>query len=111
MLRVPDLGDSPGRRRRRMLASLISPTTEFAMEDLVLLEQQSSGGIANGRTFSRRADENALPARRLCTTIVVGLSLVYLGFSFWATTVGWNNTIFDNHGFRQSQTAISTFYF
>lgn len=27
------------------------------------------------------------------------------------STVGWNNTILDAHGFRQSQTALSTYYF
>ena len=36
--------------------------------------------------------------------ILCGLSLV---FSLWVATVGWNNTIFDFHGFRQGQTAIS----
>lgn len=42
--------------------------------------------------------------------VVACLSLACIGFSLWAVTVGWNNTIFDNHGFRQSQTAISTYY-
>ena len=36
--------------------------------------------------------------------ILGGLSLV---FSLWIATVGWHNTIFDFHGFRQAQTAIS----
>jgi hypothetical protein len=36
--------------------------------------------------------------------------LTYLVHSFWALSRGWNNTILDLHGFRQTQTAISTFY-
>src|SRR5271154_4345091 len=35
---------------------------------------------------------------------LLGLSLL---FSLWVTTVGWHNSIFDFHGFRQAQTAIS----
>lgn len=31
-------------------------------------------------------------------------------FSAWAVTTGWTNTIVDAHGFRQTQTAISTYY-
>jgi hypothetical protein len=30
--------------------------------------------------------------------------------SLWALSIGWNNTILDYHGFRQTQTAISTYY-
>lgn len=33
-----------------------------------------------------------------------------LCFSIWATDVGWHNTIFDFHSFRQTQTAISSYY-
>jgi|688.fasta_scaffold132232_3 hypothetical protein len=36
--------------------------------------------------------------------------IVCLIFSFWALSIGWNNTILDIHGFRQTQTAISVFY-
>jgi hypothetical protein len=35
------------------------------------------------------------------------LGLLCLGFSFYASTIGFNNTLFDFHGFRQTQTAIS----
>lgn len=35
------------------------------------------------------------------------LGLLSLGFSLYATSVGFYNTIFDFHGFRQAQTAIS----
>lgn len=31
-------------------------------------------------------------------------------YSLWAIGVGWNHTILDAHGFRQTQTAISTYY-
>lgn len=31
-------------------------------------------------------------------------------YSLWALSIGWNNTILDQHGFRQTQTAISTYY-
>jgi hypothetical protein len=35
------------------------------------------------------------------------LGALSLAFSLWVTTVGWHNSIFDFHGFRQAQTAIS----
>jgi hypothetical protein len=35
------------------------------------------------------------------------LAALSLIFSLWVTTVGWHNSIFDFHGFRQAQTAIS----
>ena len=35
------------------------------------------------------------------------LGLLSLAFSFYATSVGFHNTLFDFHGFRQAQTAIS----
>jgi len=35
------------------------------------------------------------------------LTALSLIFSLWVTTVGWHNSIFDFHGFRQAQTAIS----
>jgi hypothetical protein len=41
-------------------------------------------------------------------TAVWLLGLLSLGFSFYATSVGFHNTLFDFHGFRQAQTAIST---
>jgi hypothetical protein len=40
-------------------------------------------------------------------TVVWLLGLLSLGFSFYATSVGFDNTLFDFHGFRQTQTAIS----
>ena len=39
--------------------------------------------------------------------------VVFLGcfaYFLWAAGVGWNNTLLDDHGFRQTQTAISTYY-
>lgn len=41
----------------------------------------------------------------------MALCALCLLFSLWAITIGWHRTIFDNHGFRQAQTAISTYYF
>ncbi|MCH2188026.1 hypothetical protein MK280_19405 [Myxococcota bacterium] len=38
------------------------------------------------------------------------LFLVALGYALWALPIGWNHSIVDHHGFRQSQTAISTYY-
>ncbi len=35
------------------------------------------------------------------------LGIVSLGFSFYATSVGFDNSLFDFHGFRQTQTAIA----
>jgi hypothetical protein len=35
------------------------------------------------------------------------LGLLSLGFSFYATSVGFQNSLYDFHGFRQTQTAIS----
>ena len=39
--------------------------------------------------------------------MVTLLGVLGLGFSFYATSVGFYNTLFDFHGFRQTQTAIS----
>ena len=33
-----------------------------------------------------------------------------LAYFLWGTTVGWNNPLLDRHSFRQTQTAISSFY-
>jgi hypothetical protein len=38
------------------------------------------------------------------------LFCIALGYYLWAISAGWNNTIADHHSFRQTQTAISTFY-
>ena len=40
-------------------------------------------------------------------TVVYLLGLLSLGFSFYTTSIGFHNTLFDFHGFRQTQTAIS----
>jgi hypothetical protein len=40
-------------------------------------------------------------------TVVWLLGFISLGFSFYATSVGFDHTLFDFHGFRQTQTAIS----
>jgi 4-amino-4-deoxy-L-arabinose transferase-like glycosyltransferase len=42
--------------------------------------------------------------------LVLVASVLCLLFSFWAISIGWNNTIFDFHAFRQTQTAISSYY-
>jgi len=38
---------------------------------------------------------------------IFGLCLAH---SLWVMSIGWNNTILDMHGFRQTQTAISVYY-
>ena len=40
-------------------------------------------------------------------TVICLLGLFSLGFSFYATSVGFHNSLYDFHGFRQTQTAIS----
>ena len=47
---------------------------------------------------------------RACSVVVLCLSAACMLFSGWAVSVGWNNSIFDAHGFRQAQTAISVYY-
>ena len=47
---------------------------------------------------------------RTCSLAVLCLSIACVLFSVWAVSIGWNNTIFDAHGFRQSQTAITVYY-
>jgi hypothetical protein len=39
--------------------------------------------------------------------VIWTLAVLSFAFSLWAATVGWHNSIFDFHGFRQAQTAIS----
>jgi hypothetical protein len=39
-----------------------------------------------------------------------GIFAICLVHSFWAMSIGWNNSILDMHGFRQTQTAISTYF-
>jgi hypothetical protein len=50
--------------------------------------------------------ENDVRLGRLFLIIFI-LCLIH---SFWAISVGWNNFLLDKHDFRQTQTAISTFY-
>ena len=46
----------------------------------------------------------------ICKLLVMCLVFASISFSMWALGVGWNNSIFDAHGFRQAQTAISVYY-
>ena len=39
--------------------------------------------------------------------IIFIISYIY---SLWSLSIGWTNPILDQHGFRQTQTAISTYY-
>lgn len=42
---------------------------------------------------------------------LLGIAVITLIYAFWATTIGWHNTLYsDRHPFRQSQTAINCFY-
>src|ERR1022692_4907847 len=55
----------------------------------------------------RLSDRRYLHARDVVCIFLFAVSFL---FSFWAVTVGWNNTIFDAHPFRQAQTAFTTYY-
>jgi hypothetical protein len=44
------------------------------------------------------------------TVAVLILSICGLLFCFWAISIGWKNSLFDYYGFRQTQTAISSYY-
>jgi hypothetical protein len=50
--------------------------------------------------------ENRIPFTRI-EMVVWLLGLASLSFSLYATSIGFHNTLFDFHGFRQAQTAIS----
>jgi hypothetical protein len=52
------------------------------------------------------SSEKRLPFTPIDAVICL-LGLLSLGFSFYATSVGFHNTLYDFHGFRQTQTAIS----
>ena len=54
--------------------------------------------------WNEKSSQDQSRALDIVLWILGGLSLV---FSLWVATVGWHNTIFDFHGFRQAQTAIS----
>ena len=41
--------------------------------------------------------------------VVTVMTLACISFSCWAISIGWNNSIFDYHGFRQAQTAINSY--
>ena len=62
---------------------------------------------------SRKNTIQTAPAREALTfqdlLVLVTCCFCFL-FSFWAISIGWNNTIFDFHSFRQTQTAISSYY-
>jgi len=42
--------------------------------------------------------------------LLVPFFCISLGYYLWAVSAGWNNTITDSHAFRQTQTAITTYY-
>jgi len=68
------------------------------------------GEVTPADDLSPSATQSMPEFSRGFTATVVVLWMACMAFSLWAVTVGWNNTIFDNHGFRQSQTAITTYY-
>ena len=49
------------------------------------------------------------PLDRLGTAIAWTFGSL-LVFSLWAVSCGWTHNLLDAHGFRQTQTAISTYY-
>ena len=65
---------------------------EFALSEVLVPQQQPA---RNRATLSRS---------------VLLIAAASLFFSLWASFLGFHHSIFDFHGFRQSQTAISAEY-
>jgi hypothetical protein len=61
------------------------------------------GGSGNGSTLPPRT-RSRLTAIDI---VLCSLGLLGLGLSLYTISIGFNNTLFDFHGFRQTQTAIS----
>src|SRR5438128_2021587 len=59
-----------------------------------------------------RSTQKPPPAYRAQLTFLfpILLLLVCLGYYLWAVSIGWDHTITDLHDFRQTQTAICTYY-
>lgn len=57
--------------------------------------------------LTRTGAEKGQPHSTAIERVIWLLGLLSLGFSLCATSVGFHNSLFDFHGFRQTQTAIS----
>ncbi len=61
--------------------------------------------------FSSRTILTSKKDRRFVTSwIISGAFVACLVWSILTASVGWNNTLSDQHGFRQTQTAITSYY-
>lgn len=80
------------------------------LSSVTIRDARSQNRTVTAYTRSENTPLSSSQSGTLCKVVVAGLSLACIVFSLWAVTIGWNNTIFDNHGFRQSQTAITTYY-
>jgi hypothetical protein len=92
------------------------PTVELgsSREPLGVVTKQNAApvdGLLTTPTSGQKIAASLAGTETLCQQVAIALSVVCLVFSLWAVTVGWHRTIFDNHGFRQAQTAITTYYF
>jgi hypothetical protein len=73
----------------------------------VSAEEKTSAGLLSqerDESISKPEDSN----RRIVA--IVTFFLVCLIYSLWVVSIGWDHTITDYHGFRQTQTAISVEY-
>jgi hypothetical protein len=68
---------------------------------------EETGNRRNGTHGMKISDIAGKFRFKSIDTVVWLLGLLSLGFSFYAISVGFENTLFDFHGFRQTQTAIS----
>ena len=62
------------------------------------------------RSLFRKMDVTSIEGRFGSTWIISGAFVACLVWSILMASVGWNNTLSDQHGFRQTQTAITSYY-
>ena len=60
--------------------------------------------------FSRTILTNKKERRFVSSWIISGAFVACLLWSILMASIGWNNTLSDQHGFRQTQTAITSYY-
>ena len=60
--------------------------------------------------FSRTILTNKKERRFVSSWIITGAFVACLLWSILMASIGWNNTLSDQHGFRQTQTAITSYY-
>src|SRR5215813_7792909 len=62
------------------------------------------------RSLFRKRDVTSIEGRSGSSWIISGAFVACLVWSILMASVGWNNTLSDQHGFRQTQTAITSYY-